>query len=769
MGEKNMFSKFSEEAQKALILARKEMRLLKHPYVGSEHLLLAILSMDDLELTKHLNRVGLTYDKFRNELLNVVGMGKDTNDWFLYTPLLKRVIESAILDSKENGDTEVSITQLFLALLEEGEGIAIRLLLGMNVDVDELYQTFSGNLKNKKCCLHKKLLIEEFSVNLNKKAVSNEIDPVIGRDDEMNHMIEILCRRTKNNPLLLGEAGVGKTALVEELARRIVEDNVPKPLKGKTLLSLSMAGLVAGTKYRGEFEERVGKILKEVEENDNLIIFIDEIHTLVGAGGAEGAIDASNIIKPALARGKLRLIGATTVAEYHEFIEKDKALNRRFQIIMIEEPSRDKTIAILKKLKPLYEAYHSVEISDEMIELIVDLSNTYIYEYYQPDKAIDILDEVCTKASLMQSKKDVQLYKLNQTLQKTIADKKKAIVKQDFKKASKLKMVEKELDSKKNQLELELMGKRRPKKITKEMIAEVIYLKTKIPVYEIMETNRQALYHLEEDLKKKIIGQNEIVENLCNCTKKVQLGFQQTPKIHSFLLSGPTGVGKTLLVKEFANLLYGADNFIRLDMSEFKEAHAVSKIIGSPPGYVGFDHHLTILDTIRLHPHAVVLLDEIEKAHPAVLKLFLQVLDEGYLTDAKGRKVRFDNIFLFMTTNLGSQKQDLGFTQITDKVNEEVENFLGVEFINRIQNIYHFKSLTRENLLTIVNQQLEILTTAFQEKKIKVEISTSIVDKIIDKCHYEKFGARQVDKVIDDLVTPLIVDAWYRGEKTITI
>ena len=769
MGEKNMFSKFSEEAQKALILARKEMRLLKHPYVGSEHLLLAILSMDDLELTKHLNRVGLTYDKFRNELLNVVGMGKDTNDWFLYTPLLKRVIESAILDSKENGDTEVSITQLFLALLEEGEGIAIRLLLGMNVDVDELYQTFSGNLKDKKCCLHKKLLIEEFSVNLNKKAVSNEIDPVIGRDDEMNHMIEILCRRTKNNPLLLGEAGVGKTALVEELARRIVEDNVPKPLKGKTLLSLSMAGLVAGTKYRGEFEERVGKILKEVEENDNLIIFIDEIHTLVGAGGAEGAIDASNIIKPALARGKLRLIGATTVAEYHEFIEKDKALNRRFQIIMIEEPSRDKTIAILKKLKPLYEAYHSVEISDEMIELIVDLSNTYIYEYYQPDKAIDILDEVCTKASLMQSKKDVQLYKLNQTLQKTIADKKKAIVKQDFKKASKLKMVEKELDSKKNQLELELMGKRRPKKITKEMIAEVIYLKTKIPVYEIMETNRQALYHLEEDLKKKIIGQNEIVENLCNCTKKVQLGFQQTPKIHSFLLSGPTGVGKTLLVKEFANLLYGADNFIRLDMSEFKEAHAVSKIIGSPPGYVGFDHHLTILDTIRLHPHAVVLLDEIEKAHPAVLKLFLQVLDEGYLTDAKGRKVRFDNIFLFMTTNLGSQKQDLGFTQITDKVNEEVENFLGVEFINRIQNIYHFKSLTRENLLTIVNQQLEILTTAFQEKKIKVEISTSIVDKIIDKCHYEKFGARQVDKVIDDLVTPLIVDAWYRGEKTITI
>lgn len=768
-GRKKMFSKFSEEAQKALILARKEMRLLKHPYVGSEHLLLAILSMDDLELTKRLNKFGINYNLFHQELVNVVGIGKDSNDWFLYTPLLKRVIESAILDSKENNESEVSVTQLFLSLLEEGEGIAIRLLIGMNIDIDEIYQEFSGSLKDKKCCLHKKLLIEEFSVNLNKKAISNEIDPVIGRDDEMNRLIEILCRRTKNNPLLLGEAGVGKTAIVEELARRIVEDNVPKPLKGKTILSLSMAGLVAGTKYRGEFEERVGKILKEIEENNDLIIFIDEIHTLVGAGGAEGAIDASNIIKPALARGKLRLIGATTMTEYHEFIEKDKALNRRFQIILVEEPTREKTIEILKKLKPLYEAFHSVEIQDDMIELIVDLSNTYIYEYYQPDKAIDILDEVCAKAALKQDKKDMQLTKINQSLQKVLIDKKKAIMNQNFKKASKLKQTEKELSSKKNQLELDMMSKRKPRKITKEMIAEVIYLKTKIPVYEIIETSKKKLYELEDNLLQEVIGQDKIIHELCNCTKKVQLGFQTKPQIHSFLFSGPTGVGKTLLVKEFARLLYGSEYFIRLDMSEYREAHSVSKIIGSPPGYVGFDQHITILDTIRMHPHCVILLDEIEKAAPEVLKLFLQVLDEGFLTDAKGKKVRFDNTFLFMTTNLGSNKQAVGFTNQENSLNGELEDFLGVEFMNRIDNMYCFKALNSQDIHQIVQKKLNVLINAFQAKDLKVEISPEIVDKVIEKTNYEKFGARQVDKVIDDMITPVIVDAWYNGKKLIKI
>ena len=463
-----MFSRFSEEAQKALILAKKEMNNLRHPYVGSEHLFLSILSMKDLEITKVLASYNITYELFKSELIRIVGVGKESNEWFLYTPLLKRVIETAILNSKEKGEVEVSVNELLLAILEEGEGVAIRLLIGLNIDVDEIYNSISKDSKVSNKALHKKLLVEDFAVNLNKKIVGNAVDPVIGRDDEIKSLIEILCRRGKNNPLLIGEAGVGKTAIVEELARRIVEGNVPKPLKGKTILSLPMASLVAGTKYRGEFEERVSKILKELEENDDIIVFIDEVHTIVGAGGAEGAIDASNIIKPALARGKIQLIGATTTYEYHNFIEKDKALNRRFQIIMIEEPTKEKTKEILKKLKLLYEAYHFVSISDDIIDLIVELSDTYIYEYYQPDKSIDILDEVCTKASLLESKNDTELLKINIELQEVISNKKKAIMKQDFDLASTYKEKEKELLTKKNDLELNLMTKRKPKKITKD-------------------------------------------------------------------------------------------------------------------------------------------------------------------------------------------------------------------------------------------------------------------------------------------------------------
>ena len=762
-----MFSRFSEEAQKALIYAKQEMNNLRHPYVGSEHLFLAILREKDLDITKTLASYNITYEMFKKELIKVVGVGKTANEWFLYTPLLKRVIETASINSKEKGEVEVSVNELFLAILEEGEGVAIRLLIGLNIDVDEVYNAISSDIKSNKKILHKKLLVEEFGVNLNKKIISNEVDPVIGRDDEIKALIEILCRRGKNNPLLIGEAGVGKTAIVEELARRIVNDNVPKALKGKTIISLPMANLVAGTKYRGEFEERVSKILKELEENDDIIIFIDEIHTIVGAGGAEGAIDASNIVKPALARGKIQLIGATTTYEYHTFIEKDKALNRRFQIIMIEEPAKEKTKEILKKLKPLYEAYHFVSISDDVIDLIVDLTDTYIYEYYQPDKSIDILDEVCTKASLLESKNDTVLSKINLELGEVISNKKKAIIKQDFDLASTYKEKEKELLSKKNDLELKIISKRKPKKITKEMVADVIYLKTKIPVYEINKSSRKIINNLERDLKKVVLGQDDIITDLVKRVKKIRLGFQDKPHIESFLFCGRTGVGKTLLVKEFASLLYGDSNFIRLDMSEYKEAHTVSKIIGSPPGYVGFDNHLTVLDTIRMHPHSVILLDEIEKACSEVMKLFLQVLDEGVLTDSRGRKVRFDNVFLFMTTNLGYSKDSIGFTESNNNI--DIEEFLGVEFVNRIGKIYYFNDISNDVIHKIVEKRLNVLIEGFKKKDLKIKISREIVDKVIKESNYEKFGARRVDRVIDEIVTPIIVDAWYNGKKEITV
>ena len=762
-----MFSRFSEEAQKALIYAKKEMNNLRHPYVGSEHLFLSILSMKDLDITKTLASYNITYEIFKKELIKIVGVGKEANEWFLYTPLLKRVIETASLNSKEKGEVEVSVNELFLAILEEGEGVAIRLLIGLNIDVDEIYNAIYGDIKSNKKILHRKLLVEEFGINLNKRVISNEIDPVIGRDDEIKNLIEILCRRGKNNPLLIGEAGVGKTAIVEELARRIVNDAVPKALKGKTIISLPMANLVAGTKYRGEFEERVSKILKELEENDDIIIFIDEIHTIVGAGGAEGAIDASNIVKPALARGKIQLIGATTTYEYHAFIEKDKALNRRFQIIVIEEPTKAKTKEILKKLKPLYEAYHFVSISDDIIDLIVELSDTYIYEYYQPDKSIDILDEVCTKASLLETKNDTVLSEINVELGEVINNKKKAIIKQDFDLASTYKEKEKELVSRKNELELKIISKKKPKKITKEMVADVIYLKTKIPVYEINKCSRKIINNLETNLKKVVLGQDEIIADLVKRVKKVRLGFQDKPHIESFLFCGRTGVGKTLLVKEFAKLLYGENNFIRLDMSEYKEAHTVSKIIGSPPGYVGFDNHLTVLDTIRMHPHSVILLDEIEKASSEVMKLFLQVLDEGVLTDSRGRKVRFDNVFLFMTTNLGYSKESIGFME--SKNNIDIEEFLGVEFVNRIGKIYYFNAINKDVIHKIVEKRLDVLIEGFKKKDLKIKISREIVDKVIKDSNYEKFGARRVDKVIDEVVTPIIVDAWYNGKKEITV
>ena len=762
-----MFSRFSEEAQKALILAKKEMNNLRHPYVGSEHLFLSILSMKDLEITKVLASYNITYEIFKSELIRIVGVGKEANQWFLYTPLLKRVIETAILNSKEKGEVEVSVNELLLSILEEGEGVAIRLLIGLNIDVNEIYNFISKDSKVSHKALHKKLLVEDFAINLNKKIVSNEVDPVIGRDDEIKSLIEILCRRGKNNPLLIGEAGVGKTAIVEELARRIVDGNVPKLLKGKTILSLPMANLVAGTKYRGEFEERVSKILKELEENDDIIVFIDEVHTIVGAGGAEGAIDASNIIKPALARGKIRVIGATTTYEYHNFIEKDKALNRRFQIIMIEEPTKDKTKEILKKLKPLYEAYHFVSISDDIIDLIVNLSDMYIYDYYQPDKSIDILDEVCTKAALLESKNDTILSKINTELSKVISNKKKAIMKQDFDLASSYKEKEKDLLTKKNELELNLMTKKKPKKITKEMVADVIYLKTKIPVYEINKSSRKIINDLDKNLKKIVLGQDEIITDLVKRVKKIRLGFRDKPHIESFLFCGRTGVGKTLLVKEFAKLLYGETNFIRLDMSEYKEAHTISKIIGSPPGYVGFDNHLTVLDTIRMHSHCVILLDEIEKASSEVMKLFLQVLDEGVLTDSRGRKVRFDNVFLFMTTNLGYTKDSIGFTE--SKNNIDIEEFLGVEFVNRIGKIYYFNDISSDVIRKIVEKRLDILIEGFKKKDLKITFSPKIVDKVIEESNYPKFGARRVDKVIDNIVTPIIVDAWYNGKKEITV
>ncbi len=763
-----MFSKFSEEAQKILLQAKEEMQSLSHPYVGSEHLLLAILKEEDEPLTKRLKSYSITYDRFRKELIDVVGTGKNKSNWFLYTPLLKRVLETAILNAKEE-KTDVSVEELFLSLLEEGEGVAIRLLIGMNIDVDKLYSDLSTHFIEKNAKNKKRLYIEEFAVDFNQRAMLGNIDPVIGRDKEIDRLLEILSRRNKNNPLLLGEAGVGKTAIVEELARRIVEGDVPDDLKNKRILSVSMAGLIAGTKYRGEFEERVGKLLKEVEESDEIIVFIDEIHTLVGAGGAEGAIDASNILKPALARGKLKLIGATTTEEYRGFIEKDKALDRRFQPIYVEEPSEEAVYQILKKLKPIYESFHSVKMTDSILKLIIHLSNQYIYTRYQPDKAIDILDEVCARASLQENREDEKKKEIQREIKKYEEQKKNAILKQNFEKASYYKQKELEATSKKNKLELQNLKKKTPVKITDEMVAEVVYLKTKIPVYEVLPQEQKKLIQLSSNLKSKILGQDKIIDDLCKITKRVHFGFEPESKIHSFLFLGKTGLGKTYLVKEYASLLYGKSSFFRLDMSEYKEAHSVSKIIGSPPGYVGYDDGSTLLEKVRKQPFSVILIDEVEKAHPDVLKLFLQILDEGIIKDSKGREVHFNHVFLFMTSNLDSKNYSLGFLEGKTQTLKELESFVGVEFINRIGQIYHFEPLTEETILLIIKKQLQFLKKKYEKKGFQLTLSSSVVDKILNECEYKRFGARRIEKVIEDKIETDIIEAYCEGKTCIEL
>ena len=763
-----MFSKFSEEAQKILLNAKKEMAALKHPYVGSEHLLLAILSDKEGEVTQKLNEYSINYDMFKKEVLKIIGKGNISNDWFLYTPLLKRIIENATIDARENKDKEVTILHLFLSLLEEGDGVAIRILMGMNIDIDALYDEFSGDFVLKKSKNKRKLMIEEFSIDLNQQSLNGEIDPVIGRENEINKIIEILSRRSKNNPLLIGEAGVGKTAIVEDLANKIVLGMVPESLRNKRILSVSMASLVAGTKYRGELQERINTLVKEVENNSDIILFIDEIHTLIGAGGAEGAIDASNILKPALARGKLRIIGATTIEEYSKFLEKDKALDRRFQKIKIEEPTVEKTKEILNKMKDVYEDFHNTIISKEIIDYIVDSSDKYLKSRKFPDKAIDILDEVCAKTVLTKTTSETRLVNLNQKLNTILKLKKEEIVKENFDKATELKTKQYELETKINKLLLKTNKVTAPKEITKEMVIKVISEKANIPLTEFNLNNKKVLT-LEDKLNEKVRGQEAAIKIISDYTKRKQLGFSND-RVHSFMLVGKTGVGKTLLVKEYAKEVFSRNNFIRVDMSEYKEAHSISKIIGSPPGYVGYDDQNYLLDKIRNNPYCVLLLDEIEKASLNVIKLFLQVLDEGKITDSKGNEVYFNNVVIFMTSNLGTDTESLGFnSKNNDKILNKLQEFFSVEFMNRIDDVIIFNDLEEKEILEIIRKKLNLLKDYYAKKDVSLSFSKKLINEIKDESNYLEYGARKIDKLIDKKINNYIINKILLGDNKILV
>lgn len=761
-----MFGNFTEEARKVLVLAKKEMSNLKHPYVGSEHLVLAILKGNN-SISKKLNEYNLTYDIFRKELINVVGVGSNEGTTFLYTPLLKRVIENAIIDSKENNDGNVTIEHLFSSLLEEGEGVALRIMMGMNIDLEELYNDFSYKIVGPKNKKNQKLIVDELGVDLVSKALKNELDPVIGRDDEIKRVIEILSRRSKNNPLLIGDAGVGKTAIVEGLAYLIANGLVPLNLQNKRIVNLEMASLVAGTKYRGEFEERIRKILSEVEENPDVILFIDEIHTIVGAGGAEGAIDASNIFKPALARGKIRVIGATTMDEYKKFIATDKALSRRFQNINIKVPDKETTKNIMMGLKPIYESFHAVSISEEIIDLIINLCDKYIHDRNEPDKSIDILDEVCAYVSLKESKDLKEYNKVNLELKQITNKKNEYIMNDNFKEALVYRKDEQRLMSKMNNLELNMSKHKRKEEVTKKDVAYVLNMKTNIPTYELLEDNLKIINNIENSFKDTIIGQDHAIKSCIDVIKRIKLGFKDENTCYSMMFSGPSGVGKTKLATLFAKSLTN-DNLIRLDMSEYSEPSSVTKIVGSAPGYVGYADNHNILEEVRNKPFSVILLDEVEKAHTDVLNLFFQILEDGKIKNSQGEYIYFNNTVIIMTSNIGYNENNIGFSKVDNKNTKLKENF-SIPFMNRLDSVIYFNQLDEDSIRKIITNKLTLLKKKYKNRDINIKINNTVINDIIDKSEYKYYGARKIDKIIKDDIENVIIDNILNKEYDISI
>lgn len=757
-----MIGNFNMEAQNILLNAKKEMNELGHPYIGTEHLLLSILKSDS-DISNRLNSYNLNYNNFKEELCKIVGTTDKKSEYFLYTPLLRKVIENAIIDSKENNDGEVTSEHLFFAMLEEGEGIAIRILIGMGIDIESMYDDFSSSLiKKTKKGKKKKLMIYDLGFDMTSNAKEGLVDPVIGRDKEVKRVMEILCRRTKNNPILIGEAGVGKTAIVEELSRLIANDEVPNNLMDKKIISLDMATMVAGTKYRGEFEERMKKVIKELEDNEDIILFIDEIHTLVGAGGAEGAIDASNILKPALARGKIRCIGATTIEEYKKFIEKDSALERRFQKVYIKEPSIEETLNILYNLKPIYEKYHHVIVPDSVINNIVTLSEKYIFDRNRPDKEIDILDEVCSMVSMKDNEDIIKKRSIKKAIEKLGEEKNSYIIDNNIDKAYDIRKKETELLSILNKLELSSI--RDKNEITIDDVAFVISSRTNTPIYEAMKDSTNSINDIKSNLKKKIIGQDKAIDSLNEMTKRIKFGYND--KVYSSLFVGPTGVGKTALAKWYAKNLVGESNFIRIDMSEYIDSTSVNKILGSSPGYVGYDDNKNILEEVRNKPNSVILLDEIDKAHPSVINLFYQILEEGKIKNSKGIEVRFNNAIIIMTSNVGFEVNSIGFNK-KDSTLSSLKNFFSNAFINRIDNIIVFNKLSEDNIKDIINIKLDDIRNKY--KSINISFTDNLLNDIVSECKYNEFGARKIDKIINSKVENKIIDAIMNKDKEITI
>ena len=795
-----MTYKFTNRAQKAIELANEAAIELGHSYIGTEHILYGLSKEGSGVASKVLENQEVTPDSVIDKMVELIGQEEPITETLGFTPRTKRVIENAFIEARKLGYNYIGTEHILIGILREGDCIAARILLELNVNIPKLYNEIikvinegedlqgeerSGKTERKKGSYNQTTTLNQFGEDLTRKAEEGKLDPIIGRKEEIERVIQILSRRTKNNPCLIGEPGVGKTAVVEGLAQKIVAGDVPEILKDKRVVSMDISGMVAGAKYRGDFEERIKKALAEVKKAGDIILFIDELHTIVGAGAAEGAIDAANILKPMLARGEIQLVGATTLNEYRKFIEKDAALERRFSPVTVNEPSEKDTVKILKGIRDKYEAHHGVKITDEAIESAVSMSVRYINDRFLPDKAIDLIDEAASRAKLRTYTEPDQLKELEEKIEETKKDKEEAVRMQKFEKAASLRDKEKELKEmyEKEQKKWKNKNTKEVTNITEENIAEVISNWTGIPANKITEDENIRLKKLEKNLHERVIGQNEAVEAVAKAIRRGRVGLKDPKRpIGSFLFLGPTGVGKTELSKALAEALFGDENaMIRVDMSEFMEPHSVSKLIGSPPGYVGFDEGGQLTEKIRRKPYSVILFDEIEKAHPDVMNMLLQILEDGRLTDSQGRTVNFKNTVIIMTSNIGARlitdKKSLGFSQQKDseenskreyedtkkEVMEALKRELRPEFINRIDEIIVFHKLTDEEISQIIDIMLKEVVNRLSVQKIKIELEPEVKDLIASKGIDKNFGARPLRRTIQNILEDRLAEEILEG------
>ena len=791
-----MTYKFTNSAEKALELAGDLAIELGHNYIGTEHILYGLAKEESGVASQVLSLQEVTPEKIAEEIESLIGKGEELPDETEvgFTPRSKRVIENAFMEARKLGSEYIGTEHLLIGIMREGDSVAVRIMMDLNINPQKLYNeiikvinedehannTEKSNSSKPRGSFNQTTTLNQYGTDLTKSAAEGKLDPVIGRKNEIERVTQILSRRTKNNPCLIGEPGVGKTAVVEGLAEKIVAEDVPEMLKNKRVVSLDIASMVAGAKYRGDFEERIKKCLEEVKKAGDVILFIDEVHTIVGAGSAEGAVDAANILKPLLARGEVQVIGATTLNEYRKYIEKDSALERRFSPVTVGEPSTEETISILQGIRDKYEAHHNVKITDEAIKSAVELSTRYINDRFLPDKAIDLVDEAASRVKMKTYTQPEALKKLEDKIASLDKEKENAIRLQDFEKAANLRDKEKEAKEKlaKEKEKWESKNTKSVTTLVEEDIADVVSSWTGIPVQKLTQTENEKLKNLEKSLHERVIGQNEAVEAVAKAIRRGRVGLKDPNRpIGSFLFLGPTGVGKTELSKALAESLFGNENaMIRIDMSEYMEPHSVAKLIGSPPGYVGFDEGGQLTEKIRRKPYSVILLDEIEKAHPDVMNMLLQILDDGRLTDSQGRTVNFRNTVIIMTSNIGARlitdKSTLGFTVTTNQKEETQKEYESIkkdvmgelkkqfrpEFINRIDEIIVFHKLTDDDVKQIIDIMLKQVQERLEKQNINIEIDESVKELISKKGVDTNYGARPLKRAIQNILEDKIAE-----------